>query len=198
MSVSGILFDMEKLKDIGKDVFAKIPAGEIAAFMEHWSAMYDHPAHEAMQVQTDISLAAALDIGRTSDKPRKDLAYAKQIWQHINYFYEGFYKITDPLPENVSEEDEKEIAAGYLETYSHTDDREAWFGKVRDLAEKLGYAVKPKDYKKEPDKYKGHVGDVSAVIRRALTGRLIAPDIYEIQQVLGETETKARIEKRVK
>ncbi len=57
----------------------------------------------------------------------------------------------------------------------------------------MGYAAKPKDYKKNPEDYKGHVGHVSTVIRIALTGRSNSPDIWEIQQILGEKKTMERM-----
>jgi len=85
----------------------------------------------------------------------------------------------------------------YLASYDHSDDQETWFGKIRQIAADLNYAAKPKDYKKEPDKYKGHVGDVSTVIRIALMGRAQSPDIWEIQQILGEEKTRSRIEHRI-
>jgi len=52
---------------------------------------------------------------------------------------------------------------------------------------------KPKDFKKNPDQYKGHVGDVSTVVRLAVTGRSQSPDIWEIQQILGEERTVERV-----
>ena len=57
----------------------------------------------------------------------------------------------------------------------------------------MGYAAKPKDYKKHPEEYKGHVGHVSTVIRIAVMGRSQSPDVWEIQQILGEERTVARI-----
>ena len=49
-----------------------------------------------------------------------------------------------------------------------------------------------KEYKKNPENFKGHVGDVSTVIRVALTGRKNTPDLYEILKLMG----KERIAKR--
>lgn len=66
---------------------------------------------------------------------------------------------------------------------------------MKDLSEKLGYAREVKEYKSEPEKYKGHVGDISTVIRVTLTGRANTPDLYEIIQVLGEEEVKSRLSK---
>ena len=64
---------------------------------------------------------------------------------------------------------------------------------MKDLAEKLGYAREVKAYKENPDGYKGHVGDISTVIRVKLTGRCNTPDLYEIMQVLGKEEVLKRI-----
>ena len=82
---------------------------------------------------------------------------------------------------------------GYLTTYDHNDDQSGWFEKIRTMAAEMGYAAKPKDYKKHPEEYKGHVGHVSTVIRIAVMGRSQSPDVWEIQQILGEERTVARI-----
>ena len=103
-----------------------------------------------------------------------------------------------PYPENVSAADVKTILSAYLESYDHSDDQTQWFDKIREIAEANGYAARPKDYKKNPGQYKGHVGDVSTVIRIALMGRAMSPDIWEIQQILGEERTKERIKKAIK
>ena len=66
---------------------------------------------------------------------------------------------------------------------------------MKDLAEERGYAREVKEYKQNPDNYKGHVGDISTVIRVALTGRCNTPDLYEIMQILGEESIKTRINK---
>lgn len=70
-----------------------------------------------------------------------------------------------------------------------------WFDKIKDLAEEMGYAREVKEYKKEPEKWPGHVGDISTVIRVSLTGRQNTPDMYEIMQVLGEESVKARLKR---
>ena len=73
------------------------------------------------------------------------------------------------------------------------DDPEAWFSKVREITEKLGFATRPKDFKKNPELYKGSVVDVSNIIRVAMTGRTNSPDLWEINQLLGENKVKERI-----
>jgi glutamyl-tRNA synthetase len=192
MGVSGILFDLDKLSDISKDTLVRLPADELAAFMLDWAAREHTDALPVLEENFSI-LIEALDVGRAGDKPRKDLAFAKQILAFISFYFDEWFEVVDALPENVGSEDAGAILAGYLKTYDHSDDRDAWFGKIRELAVALGYAAKPKDYKKDPESYKGHVGDVSAAIRLAITGRKDSPDIWEIQQVIGEDRVRRRI-----
>ena len=104
----------------------------------------------------------------TGKKPRKDLVYAKQIFDFISYFFDDYFVITDQIPEQISDADATEILKRYLESYDQSDDQSQWFDKIRTIAEDMGYAAKPKDYKKHPEEYKGHVGHVSTVIRLAV------------------------------
>ena len=87
-----------------------------------------------------------------------------------------------------------EILTEYLELYSEEHDKQEWFDTIKALAGKLGYASEVKEYKANPDAYPGHVGDVSTVLRIALTGRTNTPDMYEIMKIIG----KERMEKRFK
>ena len=115
-------------------------------------------------------------------------------------FKEEFEKITEFEYQKITDENEiKTILSEYINNYFNiNDDKQTWFDKMKDLAEKLGYAREVKEYKAEPEKYKGHVGDISTVIRVTLTGRANTPDLYEIMQVLGEPEIKSRIERKLK
>ena len=191
MSNSGALFDLNKLNDVSKDTLVRIPASELREFMIGWSREFKPEIAPLFEADAEY-IEKILDLGRTGDKPRKDLVYAKQIFEFISYFFDDYFKVEDEMPENAKD-DVKVILAEYLETYDHSDDQSAWFDKIRAITEKLGYAVRPKDFKKNPDMYKGHVGDVSTVIRIALMGRAQSPDVWEIQQILGEERTRERI-----
>ncbi|QOX64242.1 glutamate--tRNA ligase [Anoxybacterium hadale] len=195
MSNSGTLFDLDKLNDISKDVLVKIPAAELASFLIEWARTYKPEILALLEGNQDY-LVKILDLGRSGDKPRKDFVYARQMFDFISYFYDDYFKQEDAYPDNVTAEDATVILSSYLESYDHQDDQAQWFDKIREIAATNGYAAKPKDYKKNPDQYKGHVGDVSTVIRIALMGRSMSPDLWEIQQILGEEKTKDRIRKK--
>ena len=194
MSTSGALFDLNKLNDISKDVLLKISAGDLFDFLKAWAAEFKP---EIMHMFDDRAyLEKILDIGRKETKPRKDHIYAQQMVENISYFFDDMFKLEDNFPAEVEAAGDTEaILTEYLKTYNHGDDQETWFNKIRAIAEKLGYAVKPKDYKKNPDLFKGHVGHVSTVIRVALMGRQQSPDVWEIQQILGEARTRERLQK---
>lgn len=190
MSNSGALFDLDKLNDVSKDALLRIPVSELAVFLKAWSETF---APEYSYVFEDMDqLEKILDIGRNDAKPRKDLIYARQIMEFISYFFDPSFKITDEYPEETAS-DISAILTGYLATYDHSDDQSEWFDKIREIAVANGYAAKPKDYKKNPDEYKGHVGHVSTVVRIALMGRAQSPDVWTIQQIMGEDKVRERI-----
>lgn len=191
MSSSGALFDLNKLNDISKDVLLKIPADRIYEFLSDWSREFA-PEYSNMFEDREYMLKI-LDLGRGDKKPRKDLIYARQIVEFISYFFDKQFRREDPLPAEVPQEDVNTILSSYLSTYDHSDDQSRWFDKIREIATELGYAAKPKDFKKHPEEYKGHVGHVSTVIRIALMGRAQSPDVWTIQQIMGEEKVRARI-----
>ncbi|MFR8071167.1 MAG: glutamate--tRNA ligase [Anaerovoracaceae bacterium] len=192
MSSGGALFDLNKLNDISKDVLVKIPADQLYDFLLDW-AKRSRPEVASLLEADRGYVEKILDLGRTGNKPRKDFICAKQMFDFISYFFDDYFVIEDTIPEEVSDEDAAEILRRYLDSYDHSDDQSAWFDKIRAIATEMGYAAKPKDFKKNPDQYKGHVGHVSTVIRIAVMGRSQSPDVWEIQQILGEDRTKERI-----
>lgn len=190
MSNSGALFDLNKLNDVSKEVLLRIDAGALFEFLKEWSEEFRPDL--AFVFEDREYLVKILDIGRSGQKPRKDHIFASQIIENTGYFFDSMFKIEDPLPDEAAA-DASVILSRYLDTYCHDDDQETWFSKIRSIASDLGYAAKPKDYRKHPEEYKGHVGHVSTVIRIALMGRSQSPDVWEIQQILGEDRTRGRI-----
>ncbi len=199
MSISGAVFDMVKLLDVSKNVICKFSAEEIYNEALAWANKYDEELKKLLE-NKEYSLKV-LGIERGNIKPRKDISKWSDVKNSIIYMYEDkfaentqyeFQKISDP-------EEIKDILKIYLDKHFNiNDDKQTWFDKMKDLAEEKGYAREVKEYKQEPEKYKGHVGDISTVIRVALTGRHNTPDLYEIMQVLGEENIKTRINKIIK
>lgn len=193
MNGGGALFDLNKLEDVSKDVLVKIPSATLYDFIKEWAEEF---RTDMLPVLEDRAYwLKVLDLDRTGEKPRKDLIKASQIIEYFKYFFE--YTKQDEFPAEAAA-DANEILTRYLDSYDHSDDQSGWFEKIRGITADLGYAAKPKDFKKHPEDYKGHVGHVSTVIRIALTGRAQSPDIWEIQQIMGEELTRERIKAQIK
>ena len=139
-----------------------------------------------------------LGIERGNTKPRKDIAKWSDVKDIIYCMYpEKFAQNTEFEYQKISDKEEiNKIVSEYVNNhFDINDDKQTWFNKMKDVAEKLGYAREVKEYKANPDNYKGHVGDISTVIRVTLTGRANTPDLYEIMQVLGKDEVVSRLKK---
>ena len=194
MGVSGALFDMVKMLDVSKNVISRYTAEEVYDAALVWAEEYDLELKE-MLLNKDYSLKV-LGIERGNAKPRKDIAKWSDVKNIISYMYaDKFDKNGEFEYQKITDKDEIDsIAKAYFEKYySESDDKQTWFDKMKDLAEEFGYAREVKEYKQNPDAYKGHVGDISTVIRVKLIGRCNTPDLYEIMQVLGKEELLRRI-----
>lgn len=194
MSNSGSLFDVDKLQDVSKNTISMMTADQVYDHVITWAKQYDEQLYRLL-TEDEAKAKAIFAIGRGGSKPRKDFAIWKEVKDYLAFFYDELFVPAgaDSYPENVSKEDCLAILNGYLEGYDPADDNSQWFDKVRALGESLGYAGKPKDYKKNPEQYKGHVGDVSGVIRLAVTGRTNSPDMYCVMEVLGRKTMEERI-----
>lgn len=191
MSVSGCLFDMAKLCDISKNVISLMSADEIYGRVAEWAKTYD--AELAGALTTDPEKAKAIfAIGRGGKKPRKDFAIYSEVRAYIGFFYNEFFAVTDSIGEH-NKDDVTACLMTYLETYSEADDKDAWFDKVKAVADKNGYCSDMKAFKAEPTAYKGSVADVSGFIRLAVTGRLNSPDLYSVIEIIGKDEMQRRI-----
>ncbi len=197
MSVSGALFDMIKLLDVGKTVISRMTAEEVYQKTLEWAKRHDE---ELVKMLQDKEYALqVLGIERGNKKPRKDIAKWSEVKENIDYMYdEEFYKKAKEYPYQVIKEKEEieKILNLYIEKYyDETDDKQTWFDKIKELAGEMGYAKEVKEFKANPDKYKAHVGDVSTVLRIALTARTNTPDMYEIMKILGKERISKRFEK---
>lgn len=200
MSVSGALFDMVKLLDVSKNVISKYSAQKVYDDAISWAKIYDQELVKILTDNKEYTLQV-LGIERGNAKPRKDIAKWSDLKDNIIYMYDDkFDKISEYSFGTISDENEiSKIVKLYIEKYyDEADDKQTWFNKIKDLAEELGYAREVKEYKQEPEKWPGHVGDISTVLRVGLTKRQNTPDLYEIMKVLGKDRIVERFNKLVK
>lgn len=192
MSISGCLFDLIKLNDVSKNVISVMSAAQVYENVAKWSAVFD-PQFNAIFTADPAFSTAVLNIDREGPKPRKDIAKWSEVKAFVSYFYNELYTADVKFDEKLSAEDIKAILTTYLTVYDPADDKDTWFAKIKQMCEPLGFTPNVKEYKKNPEAFKGHVGDVSGVIRMAVTSRSNTPDLCAIMQLLGKDEVTARI-----
>ena len=188
MGVSGAVFDMVKLLDVSKNVIAKYSARQVYDYVNTWAKQYDEELAKMLE-NKEYALKVFGIERENSKKPRKDLSKWSDVKENIIYMYE---EPSNYDFDKILGEDAKKVIEEYSKVYDYNDDKQVWFDKIKDVAEKLGYAREVKEYKANPENWPGHVGDVSTVIRVVLTGRRNTPDMYEIMQVLGKDENQKR------
>ncbi len=192
MSPSGCLFDLVKLNDVSKNVISVMTADKVYDCIAEWAEKYDSDFCKVFTADPARS-RDMVNIDRESPKPRKDIAKWSEVKDYYSYLFDEYYEADFQLPENIAVEDAKAILESYKSVYDPADDKDVWFQKVKDLCEPLGFTPNVKEYKKNPDDFKGHVGDVSTVIRLAVTSRRNTPDLCSIMKLLDKDKVIERI-----
>ena len=192
MSVSGCLFDFNKLGDVSKNVISRMDAEKVCAAVTEWALEYDRPFGEllAANKETAVKIFA---IGRGGKKPRKDLATWRDAKAYMGFFFDEYFEVECPYPDKFSKEDILAVFDGFLATFDMADDMNTWFDKIKAVAEANGYTTDMKAYKADPDAFKGNVADVSMFLRLAVTGKMNSPDMYAVMQILGKEKVTERI-----
>ena len=193
MSLSGALFDIVKFNDVSKNAISVMSAQKVYGLVEKWAQEYDKELYKLFTADSEKA-KAILNIDRENPKPRKDIACWSEVRDYVTYFYNELYTPDFTLPEHIDQLNAVEILGKYKDMYSDGDSKDEWFAKIKELCALCGYAPNVKEYKQNPDTFKGHVGDVSSVVRVAVTSRINTPDLYYIMQILGYDEVIRRID----
>ncbi len=200
MGSSGALFDMTKFLDICKQEISTMTAEEMYSLIEVWANKYDPEFHTIFIKDREYS-TKILNIERSGDKKRKDVSRWSQIQDMFGYFYDEIYKDSTvyPTSENIQNpEIIQKIVAEYLSAYKFKDTKDEWFDKLKKTCIKLGMSDSMKEYKANPANFTGHLGDVAMILRIALTGRTMTPDLFEMMQAMGEDRVTSRLKKFIK
>ncbi len=191
MSVSGALFDIDKLNDTSRNIISRMDAEEVYNGLYSWAQQYD-PEFAALLCQDKEYTLAMLNIGRGGKKPRKDITVWSGAKQYLSFYFEELFTPNYTLPDAVPADVAKKLLCQYAERYSPQSEG-GWFELAKQLAEELGYASDMKAYRAAPENWPGSVADISMVIRLAITGRGESPDLGLIMQILGQDVAKARL-----
>lgn len=198
MNQSGALFDKDKLHNICKNELSKLSEEELYDFLYDWAKENEPENVEKWFGDREKMLQILrLYMGVGAKRRRKDLMYAKQIFELISYFFDG--ESAEEMDEFKLDEDMvSKILKSYLAKYDHNDDNSVWFNKLKEIADEHGFASDMKAYKANPENFKGNVSDIAEAVRIAVTGRANTPDLWTIVHIMGEEQMTERIKKNIK
>ena len=200
MSQSGALFDKDKLHNICKNELSVLSEHEMYDFLYGWAKEHEPEKCKTWFADKEKMLGILrLYMGIGMKRRRKDFIYARQVFELISYFFdfEGEEGQQEKDPFRFGNDIVKDVLDEYLASYNHNDDNSEWFNKLKNIADKFGFASDMKAYKKEPEKYKGNVSDIAEIIRIAITGRANTPDLWAIVHVMGEEQMAGRIKEAI-
>lgn len=192
MPTGGTLFDTEKLNNICRTYFSRLTAEEIYNDSLRYYKKYDEKFYDIMSKNRD-RVIAFLNIERNGKRPRKDISTYKDVKIEASYMFDELFYNAE-VYSKIEKEEDLEILNKYIDIYNENDSQDEWYQKIQLLAENNGYAKTTKEYKENPDSYKGHIGTICEMIRHAVTGRKETPNLYDILKILGPLEIKRRIE----
>ncbi len=196
MSVSGALFDWDKLIDVSKGIVSKLSGEEVAEKLMVWAKEFDPKYFELLSRDPEYT-KSIFSIDRDVPKPRKDIAKWDEAKVYSAYFFDELYEENLELPEKIAKSDAAAALEAYLAVYDPADDKQEWFNRIKSICPALGFAAETKEYKANPDAFKGSAGDISTVIRISITGRQNTPDLCSIMKVLGKDKCAERINRAI-
>ena len=192
MSVSGSLFDLDKLNDVSKNVISRMTADEVYDQTLVWAKENDEEFAKILENDREYAVRI-LSIGRGGKKPRKDIALWSEVKNYMSFFYDELFKPVDAIPESFDKSDVKAVLEAFKTSYDESVEQSEWFNNIKAIAEQCGFCPDMKQYKADPSAFKGSVADVSMFLRVAVTGRMNSPDLYEVMQILGKDRVLARV-----
>jgi glutamyl-tRNA synthetase len=194
---AGALLDPVKLGDISRELISAFSPAEVYKRVLAWALEF---APEFAVILEDERAYAeqVFSLERGGERARKDLIKWSDVPVEFGFFFDSLFKPDkEPMVAqlgNVTADDSKKIISVFLEIFNIADSSDEWFAKIKTIAGQFGFAPSAKEYKLEPDKFRGQVGDVARVFRLALAGRPQTPDLHSIIRILGEKRVKNRLE----
>lgn len=196
MSLDGALFDLDKLNFFCKEVLALERKDTLLPKVMAWSKENDPVLYNKI-VRDPFYFGAILDIEKDRPNPRKDYAKYSDIAPMTSFFFDEDYQelISKELPWNpkLSKETISDVLSTSATKMKYGVDESTWWNGLKETASSLGFAIVNKEYKANPNAYKGNVSDFAEIIRIGLTSSKQSPNLHEVIEILGEERVKERL-----
>ncbi len=192
-AIGGTSFDEAKLTNLCKTYFSRKSGEEVYEETLAYTEKFD-PDYNKLLKENKEDMIKFLNIEKDVPRPRKDIAKYSDVKEEFSYAIDEMFKQENYAKYEGEKTYDVELIKDYIEVIDLSTTNEEWFNKTKEFAVENGYAATPKEYKKSPDNYKGHVGDICEALRVMITGRTKSPDLFSIMKILGKTRINERIE----
>lgn len=195
MPVSGALFDMVKLNDVSKEMISTFTPEKCYDKIVTWSKEYDSQIYDFATSDKEGFMKTINLWKAAGKKARKDVGK----WSDLKALFSYIYVPDDQLvfnyeiDEKYTKEQLREVITEYKKDMFL--DSENWFEDMKTMGAGLGYCPNVKEYKADPEGYKGSITDVCTMVRVAVTGKKNSPDLFTIMNVIGADRTVARLDR---
>jgi glutamyl-tRNA synthetase len=196
---SGALADSAKLNNISRHFYARIAISELIARVINWVREYPSPLGELLV--NDLSYTTrVLEIDNKEGHGAKRFASLAELAENARPFFDEFEPPLEtlPYPTRIALADRLAILDHIARDFDDTINADEVFTHIKKIATELNYASSVKEFNTDPTKFKGHVGDVAMVIRLALFGSPISPDLGLAMTTLGSHRVVARCRKAIR
>lgn len=195
LTTSDPMFDIMKLNDISKTVISKYTTDEVYKNALEWAKIYDEKTCELLLKYKEL-YTAVLGIDRGGDRPRKDITKFSDIKELYSYILPDFE--LNKNDENVlsilnfDKVSVKNFLNDYIKNYRVCEDNSTWFNEIKSIALRNNFADN-KEFKLNPEKFAGKVGDAVQIVRVAITGKTATPELYSIMKAIGKEDCLKRL-----
>ena len=198
MSLDGALFDIGKLNFFARELLAKLNKNEITNLALAYAEKYNPELYQVIKNDQNY-FTEIMNIDREKANPRKDYEKFGNVLEIISYFFkDGYDKAIEnglEFNEKFSKKDIVEALTAIEKDLQIGEDEQSWFNNLKEIGTKLNYAANNKEYKANPENFKGNIGDLAEILRITLTGRKNAPSLYAVMALLGLEESHRRMER---
>lgn len=191
-AIGGTSFDEAKLTNLCKAYFSSKSGEEVYNETIKFTEKYDSDYKKLLEENKD-DMIKFLNIEKDRVNPRKDIAKYSDVKDEFSYALDSLFVVENYSKYEGDKTYDTSLILEYLDNVDLNVSNEEWFENIKQFAVDHGYAASPKEYKKNPDSYKGHVGDICEALRVMITGRTKSPDLFSIMSILGIDKIKNRV-----
>ena len=192
LNTNNPMFDMNKLIDVAKNVMLRANVKDVYSNLCLWAWNNNEELYGTLRDQPSLTLRV-LSMDRTSGKPQKKFYKFSDFLELFGFFYMHYLNQKSYDLENENIENFKHACAECGTIYTSDMTKTEWFENIKQTAEKLGYSTNRKEFKANPELFKGDLNTFCRYIRLALTKQKESPDLFDIMRVLGQAQVSERL-----